>query len=288
MLANAALPDRIIAGLTARQLILLGLTSLGVVAIYSGLASNIPLPVVGVICFPVAAIGVSISLGSMERVSLDRMALFALRYLRRPRTRVLTPSDVPTAPSWAGVKKSLASVDFPVKETLSDGVIGLGEDGFALVARASAVNLSLRAEKEQEAMVGSFGRYLNSLGHPIEILLHSGYADLSRRIEELEEVIPTLPHQLLEEQARRHIDFLRSLGARGDVLHREAFVCFREEVSSPDEARARLQSRLNEAVSFLRPTGVTLNALTAAEIAALLARSSDRDDYLPQRGDTWT
>lgn len=283
MLANAALPDRIIAGLTARQLILLGLTALAVASIYSGLASNIPLPVVGVICLPVAAIGVSFSLGRVERISLDRMARFALRYLRRPRSRVLAPSEVPRAPAWAGVKKSLAAVDFPVKGTHADGILDLGDEGFGLVARASAVNISLRADEEQEAIVESFGRFLNSLSGPVEILVHSGRADLSQRVDKLEESIPSLPHPLLEERARSHVEFLRSLGARGDVLNRETFLCFRDEAVAAAEARQRLHSRLHEASSLIRPTGVTLKALSAAEVGQVLARSSDRYSFFPKR-----
>lgn len=276
MLASAARPDRIIGGLTARQLSILGLTIIASGGLFSVISTYIPTAAAAVICFPPAVVGAVVALGQLDRVGLDRMSVFALRFLRRPRRRVLASGDIPAPPAWSD-KKALAPVDFPVKDVLSDRVLDLGDEGFVLVCRASPVNLALKAEREQEAAVLAFGRYLNALSRPIEILVRSGRADLTGRIAELERQIPSLPHPRLAEEAHCYLEFLKRLGARGDVLRREAFLCLREKTNSPEQAEARLRSRFEEASGLLRSTGVNLAVLSKREARVLLARVSDRD-----------
>lgn len=275
MLASAARADRIIAGLTARQLSILGVTAVTVGGFFSVLSSYIPTAPAAVISAPPAIVGVVVALGQLDRVGLDKMSVFALRFIHRPRRRVLASGDIPAPPVWSE-KKSLALVDFPVKDVLSDGVLDLGGEGFVLACRASPVNLALKAEKEREVAVLGFGRFLNAIGRPIEILVRSGRADLSGRIKELEWQIPALPHPRLAEEAQCYLEFLKRLGARGDVLRREAFLCLRETSNSADQAEARLRSRFEEASGLLRATGVNLAILLNREARALLARVTDR------------
>lgn len=274
MLASAARPDRIIGGLTARQLSILGVTAVAVGGLFSVLSSYIPTAPAALISAPPAVVGVVAALGQLDRVGLDKMSVFALRFINRPKRRVLTSGEIPAPPAWSE-KKSLAPVDFPVKGVLSDGVLDLGDEGFVLACRAS-VNLALRAEKEREVAVLGFGRFLNAISRPIEILVRSGRADLSGRIAELERQIPALPHPRLAEEADRYLEFLKRLGARGDVLRREAFLCLRETSTSADQAETRLRSRYEEASGLLRATGVNLAILSDREARALLARVNDR------------
>lgn len=278
MLAGAASPDRILGGLTARQLFILGVTAVAVGGLFSASANRIPTAASAAICFPPAMVGVAAALGKLDGIGLDKMSLFALRFLRRPRRRVLVAGDIPSPPSWSE-RKSLAAVDFPVKDVLSEGILEVGDEGFAIVCRAAPVNLALKAEKEQEAAMLGFGRYLNSVSRPIEILVRSGRADLGARIEKLEQQIPALPHPRLAEEALGYLDFLTRLGARGDALRREAFLCLREKTNSVEQAEARLRSRFDEASGLLRSTGVNLTILSNREALALLARVTDRHPF---------
>lgn len=278
MLAGAANPDRIIGGLTARQLAILGVAAVAVGGLFSASANRIPTAASAAICIPLAIVGIAAALGKLDGIGLDKMSLFALRFFRRPRRRVLVAGDIPSPPAWSE-RKSLAPLDFPVKDVLSEGIVDVGDEGFALVCRASPVNLALKAEKEQEASMLGFGRYLNAVSRPIEILVRSGRADLSARIEALEQHIPALPHPRLAEEALGYLDFLTRLGARGDALRREAFLCLREKTNSVEQAEAGLRTRFDEASGLLRSTGVNLTILSNREARAFLARMTDRHPF---------
>ena len=63
-----------------------------------------------------------------------------------------------------------------------DGVIGLGSAGAAAVAAVSTVNFALRSPEEQDALAAAYGRWLNSLTGPVQILVRAGRADLSAAV----------------------------------------------------------------------------------------------------------
>ena len=101
-------------------------------------------------------------------------------------------------------------------------------DGKALVCRASAVTFSLRSPGEQEALVAAFGRWLNSLSAPVQVLVRAEPVDLGPAIAQLLEAAPGLPHPALESAARGHARFLADLAASHDLLRRDVLVVLRE------------------------------------------------------------
>ncbi len=105
-----------------------------------------------------------------------------------------------------------APLALPLVGISGDGVIDLGADGLAMICRASSVSFSLRTPVEQEALVAGFGRYLNSLGEPAQVVIRAEPIDLGPVIAELERGAPALPHPGLEEAARAHARFLAELG----------------------------------------------------------------------------
>ena len=107
-------------------------------------------------------------------------------------------------------------------------MIGLGSAGAATVAAVSTVNFALRSPAEQDALAAAYGRWLNSLTGPVQILVRAGRADLSAAVAALREAAPALPHPALEQAALEHAGFLEGLAAERDVLTRQALLIVRE------------------------------------------------------------
>ena len=105
-----------------------------------------------------------------------------------------------------------------------DGVIGLGSAGAAAVAAVSTVNFALRSPAEQDALAAAYGRWLNSLTGPVQVLVRAGRADLSAAVAALRDTAPALPHPALEQAALEHAGFLEDLAADRDVLTRQALL----------------------------------------------------------------
>ena len=130
------------------------------------------------------------------------------------------------------------------------GVVDLGADGAALLCQASAVNLALRTEAEQQALVASFARVLDALASPVQVLVRSDRVDLGQAVAALEAAAPGLPHPGLEAACREHARFLAGLAGRREVLRRELLVVFREPAGTADPA-AVLAGRADQAAGIL-------------------------------------
>jgi len=267
--------DRLLAGLTARQLVALALAGLAAGFIVMLARRVLPLPVALAMAGPVAVAGMVLALAQVHGLSGDRFALAVLDYLRAPRRQVPAPGGVAPAPPWAATRADLpASLTLPARGLHPNGVIDLGPDGACLVCRASAINFRLRTEEEQEAVIAAFGRFLHSVGGSVQVIVRSERADLRVSVVELRQQAGGLPHPALEDGARRHAEFLEGLMARRDVLRRELLIVLREPASSGDPAGA-LTRRAEQATALLAGAGVSLTMLDHDEAADALARAAN-------------
>jgi hypothetical protein len=283
--ADVDMADRIFAGLTARQLAILGGHGLLLLVLYVTLGERIPLPLLGAVAVPISLLGLLWATTSPQGTTWERFGIAALRHFAGPRRRVLAPEGIPEPPSWAGRTATLAPLAFPVQDASPDGHVNLGEEGAAAICRASSVNFALRSELEQRALVEGFARLLNALDAPVQFLVRSNRVDIRGLVEAIEERAGGLPHLALEAAAREHAGFLRSLGARRDVLSRQVLLCFREPGGgSTEDASSRLSHRVEEAGALLRGLGVRLVRLEGAEATDLLARASDPEAEPPGAG----
>lgn len=260
--ADVERPDRILAGLTARQLALLALPALLVWAGYAATRRIVPLPVYGALAAPIVIASLALAFGRRDGMGLDRLLVAALRHAGEPHRLVPAPDGVDPAPGWAGHDPNPPPVplDLPVKTVTGRGVLDLGSDGSALICQASAVSFALRTPAEQHAITKAFARYLNSLAAPIQIVVRSQPVDLATAVSELRHAAGGLPHPALERSAVSHAEFLAELAEARDLLTRQMLVVLRDPLGDDDAAK-RLGRRAEDAGSALAAAGVTVTIL---------------------------
>ncbi|MBF6555100.1 MAG: PrgI family protein [Acidimicrobiales bacterium] len=273
--ADVERPDKLLAGLTARQLAILGVAAVVLWAGYAATRHLVPTVAFAVVALPVGAAAAMLALGRFEGVAADRWVSFAWRHHRAPHRLVPAPDGVPSGPAFLGAQPGSApdTLRLPFAGVGGDGIVDLGVDGLAMICRASAVTFSLRTPAEQEALVAGFARWLNSLDQAAQILVRAEPVDLTGSIDALLDAAPALPHPALETAARGHAAFLADLGARRDLLRREVLVVLRQP--SGTDAPGRLHRRAAEATRALGAAGVTLVALDGSDAATCLARALD-------------
>jgi len=182
----------------------------------------------------------------------------------------MTDDAVPSQAMRAYDGKRLAPLNLPVQGIDADGLLDLHSEGGAIVLRASLINFGLRTTEEQSALVAAFGRFLNSLHEPIQVLVRSERADLSALVQRVREAAASLPHPSLEAAALAHAAYLAELAPTHDIVRRDAQVVVRS--ASPGSA-ADLLRRAGEMSVTLSETGVEAVALDGGQCAATLQRS---------------
>jgi PrgI family protein len=271
--ADVDMADRIFAGLTPRQLAILGADALVLLALYAVAGERLPLSILGIVAVPIAVVGLMWATTSPQGTTWERVGLAAVRHFTKPRRRVLAPEMLPESPAWLPEGVAVGPLEFPVSAATDDHV-DLGAEGAVAICRASSVNFALRSETEQEALIDGFAGLLNALDAPTSFLVRSDRTDLRETVVAIEERSISMPHPHLEAAAREHASFLRSIAARHDVLSRQVLVCFREPLHG-DGATATLTHRVDEAAALLRGLGIRLVGLEADEAARVLRVASD-------------
>jgi hypothetical protein len=282
--ADVDRPDKLLAGLTARQLAILAVAAVALWAGYAATRHLVPPAAYGAVAIPIGAIAALLALGRVEGVPADRWVIAAWQHRRSSRRLVPAPEGVPAVPGFlaeaASSKPSAlpAPLRLPLAGIGANGVVDLGPDGLAVICRASAVTFSLRTPVEQEALVAGFARFLNSLADPVQVLVRAEPLDVGPAIDALVDAAPGLPHLALERAARDHAAFLADLAASRDLLRREVLVVLRQpagQASTDGRGAGRLLRRAAEAVTALGAAGVSLSVLDGVAASGVLARSLD-------------
>jgi len=276
--ADVEMPDKVLAGLTARQV---AIAAAAAAVLWLGwLAARhvMPLPAFAALAAPVALAAVALVITERDGLPLDRLLLAAWRQARAPRRLVTAPEGIPAPPAWATAAGPQppppAPLPPPWLDVSPDGVISLGPAGAAAVAAVSTVNFALRSPAEQDALAAAYGRWLNSLTGPAQVLIRAGRADLTSAVAELRDAAPALPHPALEQAALEHAQFLDGLAAERDVLTRQALLVIREP-GHGGTAAARAAQRAGEAARLLAGADLQVSVLDGGQVTALLAACAD-------------
>lgn len=279
-------PDQVIARLSFRQVAIIassgGICWAAFTTVHTA-ATHLPAVVVAAPLVLLLLLATAIALGSRDGISADRFLLAGLAYLRRPRRLVSAPNGSAPMPSFlpAAWRKAAgrqpAPLDLPARSVDGAGVLDLAEHGVAGIAACSTVNFSLRSVGEQNALVACFGRFLNALSGPTQILVRTRRVDLQPMVADLERAAGGLAHPALEAAAREHAAFLADLSRRQQLLGRQVLLTVREPAtgraaqhSTTGEAGTRIGRRLSEAAAALAGAPITVAAYTAAGTAELV------------------
>jgi hypothetical protein len=275
--ANVEQPDKIIFGMTGRQLVILTITALLIYTVWTAMASTVHPIVFAVAALPVAGIGFVLAVGRRDGTSLDAWLLAAIRHRRTPHRLVPAHGPIIPAPAWVSTTDGAgnripvpAPLRLPAKGITTDGLVDLGGDGTTGMVAATTVAFGLRTPAEQNALVAGFARWLHSLDGPTQILVRAQRVDLTGLAQRIDTEAPALPHPALEAAARSHAGFLATLATERELLHRQVLVAVRSE-RGPGHAGHRAA----EAVRALSACEVTARVLDAPDTATALAGCLD-------------
>ncbi|MFI6263254.1 PrgI family protein [Micromonospora sp. NPDC051006] len=260
--ANVNEPDRIAFGLTFRQLGIIGGVGLAAFGIHRAFGDLLP-PVAwvaaGVVVFAVAVV---VALGRRDGLPLDVWLRHGFTLSRSPRT--LTPGAVRAScvAVVAGAPSLPAPLRSPVTALSPSGVLTTEGSDKVLIA-CGTTNIHLRTGSEQGALLDGFGRFLNGLTGPAQIVVTAQRHDLTGHAQATVDHAPRLPHPALRAAAGDYAQFLLELDNERDPLRRQVLAVVTGEHTADGAVRA------------LSGLGVEAAALDGPAVASALANAVD-------------
>jgi hypothetical protein len=285
MPADVDAPDKVLYGLTFRQIAILAVAAVIFYAAWRTLHRLLPVPVLLGAGIVLGALAFGLVVGRRDGLSLDRWLWHAVVHSRAP--KALSTVDTTTrVPDWVDQPRQRVALPAPLRlpaTAIDDGgQITLGtssQAGRAAMVAATTVNLGLRTGEEQAALIDTYGRWLNSLSSPTEIVVSAQPVDLASHARTVAARARRMPNPALEAACADHAAFLDDLAKRRDPLRRQVLIVARTSTAEAGEHAAR--RRADDTARALSGLGVTVRALDGAAATAALAAAAD--PYHPPR-----
>jgi type IV secretory pathway VirB4 component len=121
------------------------------------------------------------------------------------------------------VKAQAAQEFVPIKE-VRDGIVILKDGSLRALLMASSINLALKSQDEQQAIIGQFQNFLNSLEFPVQFFIESRDLDIRPYIALLEERYVAELDDLMKIQIREYIAFIKDFTERANIMAKNFFI----------------------------------------------------------------
>jgi hypothetical protein len=120
--------------------------------------------------------------------------------------------------------KAQATQEFvPIKE-VRDGIIILKDGSLRSLLMASSINLALKSQDEQQAIIGQFQNFLNSLEFTVQFSVQSRELDIRPYIALLEERLTLELDDLMKIQIREYMTFIKDFTERANIMTKNFFI----------------------------------------------------------------
>ncbi|WP_017623411.1 PrgI family protein [Nocardiopsis chromatogenes] len=267
-------PEPVAFGLTGRQLLLIAPAALGLWIGYLLAGDRVPAWAQIAVAVATGGVVLALALGERDGMGLDAYLAAGLAWWRSPKRRIGAPEGrTGRLPDWAprvrGSRVRLAPLRLPASAIGDDGVITLAEGRQAVVVACSSVNFHLASEREQEAIVGAFAAVLDSLAHPVQVLIQARPLDLAPYTLLLRDNAPGLAAPALARAARDHADFLEAVQHRYELTCRQALLVVTAPARSGGQGPPVLRGAA-EVAAQLDGAGIRARICDGEEAEALL------------------
>ena len=106
---------------------------------------------------------------------------------------------------------------------IRDNVVLMKDNSARVVLKCSTINFLLKSNEEQDAIIISFQRFLNSIDFPIQILVRSSKLDIDTYLTKLDHLAINQKNSLLQRQTYEYIWYLKKLIEYAQIMKKEFF-----------------------------------------------------------------
>jgi hypothetical protein len=185
-----------------------------------------------------------------------------------------------------------------LSEIKNDCVV-LADGTLRAILSVSSTNFDLKSQEEQNSLIFSYQRFLNSLEFPIQILMQSRKMEVSNYIEKLKKIAEKQTNELLRVQTLEYVDFVSRLIENASIMNKSFYVIVplgesifpaaagffskifgngkaketSERIANFEKAAEKLALRVNAVQANLNGSGVRAERLNTEQIMQLYYNS---------------
>jgi hypothetical protein len=109
-------------------------------------------------------------------------------------------------------------------EQIKDGVVILKNGALRAVLMVSSINFDLKSADEQDAIIGYYQNFLNSLDFPVQIFINSRKVNLANYIKDLRILIQEQTNELLRLQMEDYINYITYITKETDIVNKKFYI----------------------------------------------------------------
>jgi len=103
-------------------------------------------------------------------------------------------------------------------------VLELPDGEYRLIMQTSSINLELKSEAEQDAIIETYQKFLNSLACPIQIVVQIREVDIDKYLEDYRKRVKDETVEVYKQQSEVYQKFVRDLIKTNKILTKHFFV----------------------------------------------------------------
>lgn len=127
---------------------------------------------------------------------------------------------------------------------IRDDTIIMNDGTLRAVLAISSTNFDLKSEEEQNALIYSYQRFLNSLEFHVQILMQSRKMNIAEYTEKLKQIMERQSNELLRMQTSEYIEFINRLVESANVMNKNFYVIIPYEMSVSSSSTGGFLSKL--------------------------------------------
>jgi len=105
-----------------------------------------------------------------------------------------------------------------------ENIIIMKDNSARVVMKCTPINFLLKSTEEQDSIIISFQRFLNSLNFPIQIIVRSTKLDIDSYIANLKDRALNQKNPLLQNQTYEYIEYLKKLIEVAQIMKKEFYI----------------------------------------------------------------
>lgn len=107
---------------------------------------------------------------------------------------------------------------------IRDNTVVLASGELRQVIETSSLNFSLKSSQEQNAIIGAYQGFINSLQFPIQIVMHSRRLDLAPYLVKMNKQLENQQNALIKIQTADYIDFIKRLITIANIMDKKFYL----------------------------------------------------------------